>query len=165
MNDQGSTTKIGEELSGLLSVFMLETMRHDTDTLLRFVKRADLTLPLLSALSVVERQGVVSIGELGAKLDFSLANASLLVDKLVCNGCVTRVENVQDRRHKLVQLTDKGRALVNELRTARCDDVARQLLLLPPDVLAQAVAMLREVTAELQLCHAAPPAEELRAAE
>jgi DNA-binding MarR family transcriptional regulator len=156
MNNLAKTMNASAKLSSVLSLFIAGAMRHDIDTLLRFVKRAELTLPLLAALCVVERRGAVSIGELGACLDCSLANASLLVDKLVCNGCVTRVENANDRRHKLVQLTPKGQALVAELHAARADEVAQQLLQLPPDVLNRTLELLRNVTAELQLSGAQP---------
>ncbi len=151
MNDSLGIINAHAELSSVLSVFMAQTMRYDTDTLLRFVKQAELTLPLLSVLSLVERRGAVSIGELGAGLDYSLANASLLVDKLVCQAYVTRVEHASDRRHKLVQLTAKGQTLLAELRVARADTMAQQLLLLPPDVLTRTLELFREVTAELPL--------------
>jgi DNA-binding MarR family transcriptional regulator len=151
MNESAVTTNAREELSALLSVFIAQAMSYDTDTLLRFVKQADLTLPLLSVLSLVERQGAMSIGDLSAGLDYSLPNASLLVDKLVCQKCVTRVENASDRRHKLVRLTSKGQSLLTALRVARADSLAHQLLLLPPDVLTQTIALLRAITHELPL--------------
>jgi DNA-binding MarR family transcriptional regulator len=154
MNDQVEITGAHAELCSLLSAFIAQSMSDDTDTLLRFVKRADLTLPLLAVLSLVERDGAISIGEFSASLDYSLANASLLVDKLVCQGCVTRIENASDRRHKLVQLTPKGQALLAELREARAENIARQLRLLPPDLIAQTIGLLRTITEELAL----PPA-------
>lgn len=128
---------------------MAQVMHDDTDLLLRYVKRADLTLPLLAVLALVERQSPVSIGEIAASLDYSLANASLLVDKLVCQGCVTRVENANDRRHKLVQLTPKGQSLLCGLRTVRADHVAQQLRLLPPDLLTETIELFRAITDEL----------------
>ena len=156
MNNLIETMNASAKLSSMLSLLVAEAMRHDIDTLLRFVKRAELTLPLLAALCVVERRGTVSIGELGTCLDCSLANASLLVDKLVCTGCVTRLENASDRRHKLVQLTPSGQTLVAALRAARADDMAQQLLQLPPDVLNRTLELLRDVTAELELSGARP---------
>jgi DNA-binding MarR family transcriptional regulator len=151
MSDLAGTTHTRVELSSLLSVCMAQVMRYDTDTLLRYVKRTELTLPLLAVLTLVERRGALSIGELGAGLDYSLANASLLVDKLVCQGCVTRIENASDRRHKLVQLTAQGHVLLGELRAARADNVARQLLILPPDLLQATIELLRAITDELPL--------------
>lgn len=151
MNDRGDTLPAHAELSTLLSLFMAQSMCYDSDTLLRFVKRADLTLPLLAVLSLAERNGAISIGELGTRLDYSLANASLLVDKLVCQGCVTRIEHASDRRHKLVHLTAKGKALLAELRAARADTVTQQLRLLPPDRLMRTIELLRAITDELSL--------------
>lgn len=152
------------DLSSLLSGVMAQSMCYDTDTLLRFVKRTDLTLPLLAVLALVERHGALSIGELGASLDYSLANASLLVDKLVCQGCVTRVEAASDRRHKLVQLTPKGQALLAELWSTRADSVAGQLCLLPPDIVAQTIELVRAITEELVLSESQPPAAVVDAA-
>ncbi len=151
MINSAGTTNGSAELKTLLSLFFAAVMRHDTDTLLRFLKRAELTLPLLCVLGVVERRGAVSIREIGDSLDYSLANASLIVDKLVCQGCVTRVENVRDRRHKLVQLTPKGQALLAELREVRADNIGQQLLLLPPDLLTQTLELLSAITDELSL--------------
>ena len=151
MNDRANTTETEIELNSLLCRFMTQAMRYDTDTLLQFVKQAELTLPLLSALSLVERLHTASIGELSVGLDYSLANASLLVDKLVCQGYVTRVENARDRRHKLVQLTSKGQAVLEDLRVVRANAVAQQLLLLPPDLLQGTIELLRAITDELPL--------------
>lgn len=156
MNDQQDLDKMRTELTSELGLFIAAAMRYDTDTLLRFVKGADLTLPLLAMLNLVERRGAISIGDLASGLDYSLANASLLADKLVCNGCVTRVEAVSDRRHKLVQLTPKGQALVAELRAARAEDMAQQLLLLPPELVQRTLDLLREITAELPGVHITP---------
>lgn len=149
MNDTVGTTNACAKLSDLLSVFMAQVMHGDTDLLLRYIKQADLNLPLLAVLALVERQSPVSIGEIATSLDYSLANASLLVDKLVCQGCVTRVENANDRRHKLVQLTTKGQTLLTELRAVRADHVAQQLRLLPPDLLTETIELFRAITDEL----------------
>lgn len=151
VNDLMETNCLHAELDALVSVFIAQAMCYDTETLLRFVKQVDLTLPLLAVLDVVERQGATSIGEIGSRLDYSLANASLLVDKLVCQECVTRVENASDRRHKLVQLTAKGQALLAELRAARSAHVVQQLRLLPPERLMRTTELLRVITDELPL--------------
>ena len=106
-------------------------------------------MPRLAALNVVERQGAASISEICANLNLSLGNTSILIDKLVCHDFVTRIEDVSDRRHKLVRLTEKGQALTQELRTARINSVVQRLLLLPPDLLDRAIDVLRDVTEHL----------------
>ncbi len=149
MNHQAGTDTAHEELSEVLSVFVAQVLHCDTDTLLRFVRQAELTLPLLAVLALVERQGASSIGEIGVRLNYTLANASLLVDKLVCLEYVTRVENAKDRRHKLVQLTPKGQAVLAGLQAARAETMAQQLLQLPPPLVTQTITLLRSITDEL----------------
>ncbi|MDP9316597.1 MAG: MarR family transcriptional regulator [Chloroflexota bacterium] len=149
MNHQAGTDTAHEELSEVLSVFVAQVLHCDTDTLLRFVRQAELTLPLLAVLALVERQGASSIGEIGVRLNYTLANASLLVDKLVCLEYVTRVENAKDRRHKLVQLTPKGQAVLAGLQAARAETMAQQLLQLPLPLVTQTITLLRSITDEL----------------
>src|SRR5215213_10130964 len=101
MNDITIRTDMEQDLREVLSLFVAEIMCYTTDDTLRLIKREELSMPLMVALNVVQRRGASSISELSASLDFSLGNTSMLVDKLVGKGLVTRVEDVQDRRHKV----------------------------------------------------------------
>src|SRR3954462_13342203 len=149
MNDRMFPTDTTTQLSELLSLFMTEVLRCDTADLLRVLKREDLSMPRLAALNVVEREGAASIAEICGQLNLSLGNTSILIDKLVCHGFVTRVEDASDRRHKLVRLTAKGQALIEELRAARVNTVVQRMQLLPPELLERAIDVLREVTEQL----------------
>ena len=137
------------ELSTLLDVFIAEVMRYDTDEILRLLKREDLSMARVGALKVVARRGAASISDISACLDLSLGNTSMLVDKLVCHGFVTRIEDANDRRQKLIRLTEKGQALVRELQATRVNHVVQRMLRLPPDLLDRAVDVLRDVTMQL----------------
>ena len=159
MNDLIPTTNTTAQLSELLGTFMTEILRCDTADMLRVLKREDLSMPRIAALNIVERQGAASISEICAYLNLSLGNTSMLIDKLVCHGFVTRVEDVSDRRHKLVRLTEKGQALIQELRSARVNSVVQRMLLLPPELLDRVVDVLRDVTQQL------PPSSVERTAE
>jgi len=149
MNDHMPITDTTAQLNELLSTFMTEVFRCDTADMLRLLKREDLSMPRIAALNVVERQGAASISEICAYLNLSLGNTSMLIDKLVCHGFVTRVEDASDRRHKLVRLTEKGQALIEELRATRTKSVVQRMLRLPPELLDRAIEVLREVTEEL----------------
>ncbi len=151
MNNRMDTTDTTAELSELLSLFMAEILRCDTADMLRILKREELSMARIVALNIVERQGAASISEICAYLDLSLGNTSILIDKLVCREFVTRVEDATDRRHKLVRLTEKGQALIEELRAARVNSVVQRVLFLPPDLLERAIDVLREVTEQLPL--------------
>jgi DNA-binding MarR family transcriptional regulator len=149
MNDRMPITDTTAQLNELLGTFMTEVFRCDTTDMLRLLKREDLSMPRIAALNIVERQGAASISEICAYLGLSLGNTSILIDKLVCRGFVTRVEDVNDRRHKQVRLTAKGQTLIQELRTARVNSVVQRMLLLPPDLLDRVVDVLRDVTEQL----------------
>jgi DNA-binding MarR family transcriptional regulator len=149
MHDRIPTTDTTAQLSGLLSIFMTEILRCDTADMLRMLKREDLSMPRIAALNVVEQRGAASISEICAYLGLSLGNTSILIDKLVCHGFVTRVEDASDRRHKLVRLTEKGQALIEELRAARVNSVVQRMLLLSPDLLDRALDVLHDVTEQL----------------
>ena len=140
-----------ENLRSVLSLFAAEIMCYTTDDTLRLIRREELSMPLIVALNVVERRGAISISEISISLDFSLGNTSMLVDKLVCKGFVTRAEDVHDRRHKLVRLTEKGQALIRELRATRVEGVVQRILLLPPPLIEQTLNVLRDVTTQLPL--------------
>jgi DNA-binding MarR family transcriptional regulator len=133
----------------LLHAFVAEAMSFEADATLRLLKREELTMPLMATLRIVERQGSSSISEISACLECSLGNSSMVVDRLVHNGFVTRVEDTHDRRHKQVQLTEKGRAFVNELRATRVEGMAQRILLLPADLRDRMIDVLRDVTAQL----------------
>jgi DNA-binding MarR family transcriptional regulator len=143
------TTDSTAQLSELLSLFMAEILRGDTADMLHVIKREDLSMPRIAAMKIVDQQGAASISEICAHLNLSLGNTSILIDKLVCHGYVTRVEDASDRRHKLVRLTEKGQALIQELRAVRVNNAVQRMQLLPPDLLNRAIGVLREVTEQL----------------
>lgn len=151
MNDIEQTTDAADELRSLLGSFIAEVMRYDTDDMLRLLKREDLSMPRIGALSVVARRGAASISDISTCLALSLANTSMLVDKLVCHGFVTRVEDTNDRRQKLIRLTEKGEALVQEVQATRVNHVVQRMLLLPPDVRERTVDVLRDVISQLSV--------------
>ena len=159
MNDLKPLTDTTAQLSELLGMFMIEILRCDTADMLRLLKREDLSMPRIAALNIVEQHGAASISQICAYLGLSLGNTSILIDKLVCHGFVTRIEDVSDRRHKLVRLTEKGQALIQELRAARVNSVVQRMLLLPPDLLERVIDVLRDVTEQL------PPSSIERRAE
>jgi DNA-binding MarR family transcriptional regulator len=159
MNDLRPRTDTTAQLSELLGMFMIDILRCDTADMLRLLKREDLSMPRIAALNVVEQRGAASISEICAYLGLSLGNTSILIDKLVCHGFVTRIEDVSDRRHKLVRLTEKGQALIQELRAARVTSVVQRMLRLPPDLLERVIDVLRDVTEQL------PPSSVERSAE
>ncbi|MCC6260032.1 MAG: MarR family transcriptional regulator [Anaerolineales bacterium] len=77
-----------------------------------FAKSCGLSMPQFSILMQLHHKGAFSMSEVRERFEITAAAASQLVDKLVQNGFVLREEDPNDRRAKLLNLTDKGRDLV-----------------------------------------------------
>lgn len=142
-------TTVETELTHLLGGLIAEALRYDTDEMARLLKREDLSFQRIGALKIVERVGAASVSDISVCLDLSLANTSILVDKLVGQGFVTRAEDANDRRQKRICLTEKGQALVQEVHATRVNNLVKRMLFLPPNLLERTTDVLREVMAQL----------------
>jgi len=134
-----------EELRSLLHTFMAGALGYEAEETLRLLKREDLTMPLITAMKVVERKGVCSISAIGSYLSCTLGNSSMVVDKLVHNGWATRVEDIHDRRHKQVQLTEKGQALLDELRATKIEAIVQRVMGLSAEQRTRLLDVLRDI--------------------
>ena len=60
------------------------------------------------------------VSDIGEHMQISAAAASQLVDKLVQSGLLDRIEDINDRRARLLSLSPKGRALIVGVDTRPC---------------------------------------------
>jgi DNA-binding MarR family transcriptional regulator len=79
----------------------------------------DLSFTQVKALQHLCDDAPVSLKTLGERLSLSLPAVSRAVDGLVKRGFVTREEDTDDRRSKLVRITAEGRAATDELVAIR----------------------------------------------
>jgi DNA-binding MarR family transcriptional regulator len=78
------------------------------------LKKRGLTMPQMFAMRYLYYRGESNISELARELGVTNAAASQMLDRLVGQGYILRLEDPQDRRNKKLTLTDKGRALLQE---------------------------------------------------
>jgi DNA-binding MarR family transcriptional regulator len=76
-------------------------------------------LPPLRALQSLQRLGPSLVTELGVDLDLLPSTASRLSDRLAEAGYITRRVSPTNRRATLLELTDAGRAVLDELIALR----------------------------------------------
>src|SRR5690348_5627506 len=93
-----------------MDVFMNRSMRGWG----HFAKSTGLSMPQFSLLMQMHHKGACGMSEVSERFEITPAAASQLVDKLVQSGFVQRVEDPHDRRAKLLNLTDKGRELIQQ---------------------------------------------------
>ena len=71
-------------------------------------------MPQFSILMQLHHRGNCAIGDISERFDVTNAAASQLVEKLVQSGLIQREEDPNDRRAKLLNLTEKGREFIHQ---------------------------------------------------
>ena len=101
-------TLFDQSLRAWMDVFMHRSMR----SWVRYAKATGLSMPQFSILMQLHHKGPCGMSGISEGYDITPAATSQRVDKLVHGGLMQRVEDQNDRRAKLLSLTDKGRDLV-----------------------------------------------------
>lgn len=99
-----------QSIRAWMDIFMHRSMRGWG----RFAKSTGLSMPQFSLLMQLHYKGACGMSKVSEGFDITPAAASQLVDKLVQSGYMQRVEDPEDRRAKLLSLTDKGRELIQQ---------------------------------------------------
>jgi DNA-binding MarR family transcriptional regulator len=123
--------------------------------LLRRIARHDgadgVTPARLSALSVLVYGNARTVGELARRQSVSLPTVSRMVDALVRGGLVTRTEDPGDRRSQTLEVTRRGRELMERGRARRIRQLAEELQALDASELSaleEGVAALERLESE-----------------
>jgi DNA-binding MarR family transcriptional regulator len=75
-----------------------------------------LTLTQLKSLFLIANKGSTNFRKLAQALGVTPSNVTGIVDRLVEQGLVSRTQNPEDRREMTLQATDKGKALVSNIK-------------------------------------------------
>jgi DNA-binding MarR family transcriptional regulator len=108
--------------------------------LLRRIARDDgadgVTPARLSALSVLVYGGASTVGALARRQGVSLPTVSRMVDALVRDGFVARAADPDDRRAVKLEVTRRGREVMERGRARRIERLAAELRALTPREIA-----------------------------
>ena len=96
-------------------VFMRRSMRD----MIRYTRTTGYTMPQISTLMRISKEGVCGVSNIGDYLGVTNAAASQMINKLVDNGLLERSEDPDDRRNRLISLTPAGNELVQDFIDAR----------------------------------------------
>lgn len=94
--------------------FMDIAMHHSMRERAHFAKAIGLSMPQFGILMQLHYRRNCGVSDISDRFDITNAAASQLVDKLVQSGFIQREEDPQDRRAKLLNLTEKGRAFIQQ---------------------------------------------------
>jgi DNA-binding MarR family transcriptional regulator len=119
-------SKADLELGYRLGAVMLRCMSSDGGTAIRVIDESGLTftqMKVLMTLSGVEESPTLK--PIAEELGLSLPSASRAVDGLVKRGLVLRTEHPDDRRQRLLALTEDGRSLADRVVAARLEGLGQ----------------------------------------
>jgi DNA-binding MarR family transcriptional regulator len=91
-------------------IFMQRSLRG----IMGSMKQDGLSMPQIYTLMYLYHEGEVRISDIGVLMDIGKAAASQLVDRLVQQNLVERVEDDKDRRAKKIRLLPKSLALIEK---------------------------------------------------
>ena len=124
-------TRDARRRRGPLEAEVAERLHSAAIHLLRSARRDDslsgLSPARLSALSVIVFGGPISLGDLAAAEQVRAPTVTRLVASLEAEGLVEREADARDRRVVRLRATPTGRAVLEEGRRRRVDQISRQL--------------------------------------
>ena len=94
-------------------------MHNSMLNLTRYARQRGFSISQLMALNFVSHKTSCSISDLGDRMGVTNAAASQLLERLVQQELITRTEDPNDRRGKLVELTAQGTKILEESLQAR----------------------------------------------
>ena len=148
--------QFSQAIRSWMDVFMHRSMRGWG----LFAKSTGLSMPQFSVMMQLHHRGNCAVGDISERFDITNAAASQLVDKLVQSGLIKREEDPQDRRAKMLNLTDKGSELIQrgiEERYRWVDELAGKLSTEERAKVTEALNIMTQAAKELE----AEPAQEV----
>ncbi len=96
-------------------------------------------------LELLLHKGSMTMSAIGEKVLLANASMTSVIDRLDGRGFVARKNDDRDRRVRMVDLTDKGRAFISELYPRHVNDLEAVLQVLTQRERAQLRALLKKV--------------------
>lgn len=142
-------TQFSLSIRAWMDVFMQRSM----SSWWRFAKSTGLSMPQFSLMMQMYHRGACGMSGLSERFEITPAAASQMVDKLVQSGFILREEDPTDRRAKLLNLTAKGRKLIeqgNEERYRWMDGLVTKLTPEERVQIGEALELLTRAARELE---------------
>ena len=144
---QETAERLATDLTALMKVLLVTGSRDFFVEL----EKAGISLTQIKSLTMLaERDEPLSVKALSDLMGLSLPGISRAIDGLVQRGEITRVEDTQDRRRKLLSITPRGRRTYERLLAVRIAGVRRFVDELDPEEQEALSRGLRALAGRLQ---------------
>ena len=134
----------------LLPQLMAGINQRTSGQTLELLHEQGLTMSQMVALHQLAWLGPQPQGELGESLRLSTSATSSLVDRLVERGLLRRWEHPEDRRQRMVGITEQGQALTARMAEARTQEFEDAFRHVDPALRVQLADIFEQVIAQLR---------------
>ena len=91
------------------------TLHKSMHSIFKYSRKNDISMAQIGILIRIYRKGKANVSDIGTHMGVSSAASSQLIDKMVQFGLLDRSEDVNDRRIKKIDLTQKGLETITEI--------------------------------------------------
>jgi len=123
-------------------------MRRSMSYFFQYAKGIGLSMPQIGALFHLKRGGTTGISNISDDLGVTSAAASQMLDRMVQQELILRLEDPDDRRVKKIILTEKGGRILEELLNVRQAWLEELATALSPGEKEQIIAALKILIAK-----------------
>jgi MarR family transcriptional regulator, 2-MHQ and catechol-resistance regulon repressor len=124
---------------------MMKAMRALTRYAAAGLEETGLGLSDFGVLEVLLNKGPLPVNTIGPIVDLTPGSISIAVDRLFAKGLVTRVEDTEDRRVRIVALTPRGKDLIASAFRKHSGQMKRVFSELNPEELSGLEVALKKV--------------------
>lgn len=96
-------------------------------------------------LEALLHRGPLSVKEIGAKVLLTSGSMTAAVDRLDARGLVTRQDDPEDRRSRIIHLTDAGRELIERVFAEHREAMEQAVAGFPVEERAELIESLRRL--------------------
>ena len=121
------------EGAGRLADIFTEMQRSFVLVLSKKLARGNVSFPQYCLLTFLAQSGMLNMSEVARRMGHTTAAATGLVDRLEKLRHVRRMTAKEDRRKILVEITDSGSALVDEVRDDMISNLMKMMEHLEPN--------------------------------
>jgi DNA-binding MarR family transcriptional regulator len=138
----GKPASLNQALRSWMDIAMHRSMRGWA----HHAKSVGLSMPQFSILMQLHHHGHCGVSEISERFEISPAAASQHVENLVQAGLLERLESAEDRRVREIQLTEKGRGLIERGLSQRHSWIEQLAAALPDEDRERIAAALSDLT-------------------
>jgi MarR family 2-MHQ and catechol resistance regulon transcriptional repressor len=124
---------------------LMKAMRALTRYAAAGIEETGLGLSDFGVLEILLHKGPLPVNTIGPIIDLTPGSISIVVDRLVAKGLVSRVESAEDRRVRIVALTPRGKDLIVSAFRKHSGQMRKVFTELSPDELRGLEVALKKI--------------------